>query len=174
MTGFHANSIAECERFLTEKTYIISSENDTDYLGRGMYFWEHKSSAEWWQKKKKDVSNSMIVSAELSLKNALDLTDDDICDKMNKMIAYIDKSIIRKIGRERNSKSKDAMGVILDSLFEAFSAQMSKFDIVKAVKHYDGKKEADFLASSPFTTKSVLILCAKTAAPIGAREKVYE
>jgi len=172
MTGFHANSIAECEKFLAEKTYIISSENDTDYLGKGMYFWEHKSNAEWWQKKKKDVSNSMIVSAELSLENALDLTDDDVCKMLDKMRTLIDKSIIRKIGRERNSKSKDAMGVILDSLFEAFSKQMSVFDIVKAVKHYDGKKEAEFLASSPFTTKSVLILCAKTAAPIGERTKV--
>ena len=64
------------------------------------------------------------------------------------------------------------MGIILDSLFEAFNPQMSKYDIVKAVKSYDKKQEADFLVSSPFTTKLVVILCAKTKAPIGARKKV--
>lgn len=115
----------------------------------------------------------MIVSAELSLENVLDLADEDICDKLNKMFSYIDKSVVRKIARERNcDNSNGSMGIILDSLFEAFSTQMSKYDIVKAVKIYDRKPEAEFLASSPFTTKIVLILCAKTAAPIGARKKV--
>lgn len=173
MLGFHANYVEECERFLSEESYIIDSKTDTEYLGRGMYFWEHRSKAEWWAKTKKIDSASMIVSAELSLENVLDLTDDDICDILKKMYAYIDKSIVRKIERERNcTNSNGAMGIILDSLLEAFKPQLSKYDIVKAVKSYDKKEEAEFLVSSPFTTKIVVILCAKTKAPIGARKRV--
>lgn len=173
MLGFHANYKEECERFLSDESYIIDSKTDTEYLGRGMYFWEHQSNAIWWAKTHKNDSAAMIVSAELSLQNVLDLSDDDICKMLNKMFTYIDRSIIKKIAHERNSKNPNsAMGIILDSLFEAFNPQMSKYDIVKAVKSYDKKQEADFLVSSPFTTKIVVILCAKTKAPIGARKKV--
>ena len=173
MLGFHANYIPECERFLSEESYIIDSKTDTEYLGRGMYFWEHQSKAVWWAQTHKKDSASMIVSAELSLENVLDLTDDDICKMLNKMFSYVDKSIVRKIARERNcADSKGAMGIVLDSIFEAFNPQMSKYDIVKAAKSYDKKDEAEFLVASPFTTKIVLILCAKTNAPIGARKKV--
>lgn len=173
MLGFHANYKKECEKFLSEESYIIDSKTDTEYLGRGMYFWEHKSKAVWWAKTHKKDSAAMIVSAELSLKNVLDLTDDDICEMMEKMYSYIDKSVVRKNFKEKNRKdSKGAMGIILDSIFEAFSPQMSKYDIVRAVKSYDGKPEASFLVLSPFTTKIVMILCAKTKAPIGARKRV--
>lgn len=173
MIGFHANYVEECERFLSEESYMIDSKTDTEYLGRGMYFWEHKSNAEWWQKTKKSASASMIVSAELSLENALDLTDDDVCKRLNLMFSYINKAVVKKIARERNrTDANGAMGIILDSLFEAFNPQLGKFNIVKAAKPYDKKPEADFLVSSPFTTKNILILCAKTTAPIGARKKV--
>lgn len=173
MIGFHANYIDLCEKFLSDETYIINSEGDTDYLGSGMYFWEHESNALWWNSTKKADSDSMIVSAELSLDNVLDLTDDDVCKLLDKMFAYINKSIVRKIEKKRGKKTSDgAMGIVLDSLFEAFKPQMSRYNIIKANKFYDKKEEADFLVSSPFTTKSVLILCAKTAAPIGARTKV--
>ena len=90
MTGFHANYITECERFLSEESYIIDSKSDTDYLGRGMYFWEHQSNAIWWAKTHKNDSAAMIVSADLSLQNVLDLSDDDICESLNKMFAYLD------------------------------------------------------------------------------------
>lgn len=173
MLGFHANYTEECERFLSEESYIIDSKTDTEYLGRGMYFWEHRSKAEWWAKTHKTKSASIIVSAELSLENVLDLTDDDICNMLQKMYSYIDKSIVTKIARKRNrADSNKAMGIVLDSIFEAFKQQMMQYNIVKAVKIYDKKTESDFLFSSPFTTKSVMILCAKTNAPIGARKKV--
>ena len=115
----------------------------------------------------------MIVSAELSLENVLDLTDDDVCKLLDRMFSCINKSVLRSIEKERGKKTSDgAMGIVLDSLFEAFKLQMSKYNIIKATKFYDKKQEADFLVSSPFTTKSVLILCAKTLAPIGERKKV--
>lgn len=173
MIGFHANYSNLCEKFLKDETYIINSEGDTDYLGSGMYFWEHQSNALWWNSTKKANSNSMIVSAELSLENVLDLTDDDVCKLLERMFTCINKSVVRTIEKKRGKKTSDgAMGIVLDSLFEAFKPQMSKYNIIKATKFYDKKLEADFLVSSPFTTKLVLILCAKTAAPIGARKRV--
>lgn len=172
MLGFHANYVEECERFLSEDSYIIDSKTDTEYLGRGMYFWEHQSKAVWWANTHKKDSAAMIVSAELSLENVLDLTDDDVCERLSRMFSYIDKAVVRKIARERNRRDANgAMGIILDSLLEAFKSQLGEFNIVKAVKSYN-KEEADFLVSSPFTTKIVMIFCAKTTAPIGARKKV--
>lgn len=173
MLGFHANYVEECERFLSEESYIIDSKTDTEYLGRGMYFWEHQSKAVWWANTHKKDSAAMIVSAELSLENVLDLTDDDICEMLGKIFSFINKSVVRKIEKERNcTNSRGAMGIILDSIFEAFKSQMSKYDIVKAMKSSDKKPESDFLVSSPFTTKIVTILCAKTNTPIGERKRV--
>lgn len=173
MVGFHANYVSECEKFLSEKSYIIDSKNDTEYLGRGMYFWEHKSRAEWWRKSHKKDSDSMIVSAELSLENALDLTDDEIVNEISRMVTYIDKSVIRNKKKERNaSSSGNSVGVILDSVLEAFNRDMSKYDIIKAFAKNDKKKENDFFCSSNLTTKPSMILCAKNNAPIGERKRV--
>lgn len=90
MIGYHANDRSRCSEFITNRNYLIIDSNDTDFLGKGMYFWEHESRAEWWLTEKHKES---IVKAELNLTDVLDLTDDKklqyisrIADKFNSVM----------------------------------------------------------------------------------------
>ena len=108
MTGYHANDRARCTRFIGEPDYLIIDSDDTDYLGKGMYFWEHKSRAEWWLLEQNKES---IVSAELDLGSMLDLTDDAILSFIGG-IANKFTSAMRGKGIKQNQ-----MGLKLNYLF---------------------------------------------------------
>ena len=166
MTGYHANDRERCERFINEKSYIIDSAEDTDYLGRGMYFWDNMSQAEWWLKtKKKDA----IVSAELNLDCVLDLTQKEIADQMAELYKMIPEAFIQKYIIVYGCLD-ELLGIRLNILFESFAELKSNFNVVKAQRSYPRKAESEFLKKTKLTSQTVSIYCAKTAAPIGERK----
>lgn len=155
--GFHANYKNECQKYINNQDYLIIS-NDNDYMGRGMYFWEHKSNAEYWRKEKKSDRDSAIVSAEINDKSMLDLTDDDICSYLQKILEKVKKLPVR-FGRK------------LDYIFESFP-EMNQYNVVKGREHKDKKKENDFLIQTNLTTKSIDIYCVKNICAILKKEWV--
>lgn len=146
MTGYHANDRARCTRFIGEPDYLIIDSDDTDYLGKGMYFWEHKSRAEWWLLEQNKES---IVSAELDLGSMLDLTDDAILSFIGG-IANKFTSAMRGKGIKQNQ-----MGLKLNYLFEREKFLDNHFTSVRGHFYYKNRNEPDFLNGSRLTGKCV-------------------
>lgn len=95
---YHSNKMEECERFISKEEYLIISENSRDdiWLGSGMYFWDNKGNARWWNKKqcKKNPNKTYtLVAANVSLNEMLDLTDFDIYKKLEEFWQAICKKI---------------------------------------------------------------------------------
>ena len=95
---FHSNKKEKCDKFISEKDYLILSQNSYDdiWLGKGMYFWDNKGNALWWNKKqsrKKTDEIYSIIAANANLDELLDLTDYDIYIKIEEFWQIICKKI---------------------------------------------------------------------------------
>ncbi len=146
MTGYHANDKRRCEKFVNDKSFLIVDNDDTCYLGTGMYFWEHQSRAEWWLKEQNKES---IVSAELDLTKMLDLTDDE-------KLSYIEKAAdLFYSGMKRKGIKPDQVGLKLDYLFESYKELSDTYEAIKAHFWYGRKEESNFLFGSRLTGKCV-------------------
>lgn len=155
MNGFHANDKTRCEKFLSDYSYLIISE-DTAFLGNGMYFWEQQSRAEWWLKEKqKDV----IVRAEIITDNMLDLNDPDVCLRIQHLYERIG-SAVRNRYIKKYPKMDMQTGVKLNVLFEMYSSYMSTFKVVRGTRIYD-IEEPLFLVNSKLSSRAVDIYCIK-------------
>ncbi|MGP1529294.1 MAG: hypothetical protein ACTTI3_02985 [Treponema sp.] len=129
LKGFHANYKDVCEKFIKNELRLIISE-DHDYLGRGMYFWDHKSNARYWKVHKKSARESAIVSAEINLEQLLDLTDDDICAELDKSCARLQAiEVVKPFGKK------------LDYIFEAFKLT---YTVIKGRENKERKAENPF------------------------------
>lgn len=156
MNGFHANDKTRCEKFLSNYSYLIISE-DTDFLGNGMYFWEQQSRAEWWLKEKhKDV----IVCAEIITDDMLDLNDPVVCSKIQHLYERIGSAVKNRYIK-RYPKMDMQTGVKLNVLFESFSSYMNAFKVVRGTRIYD-IEEPLFLVNSKLSSRAVDIYCIKT------------
>ena len=80
----------ECKKFISKKDYLILSKNSKDdiWLGKGMYFWDNRGNANWWNQKQSrrkpdEVYSITVVNADLC--ELLDLTDFDIYMKLEEL-----------------------------------------------------------------------------------------
>lgn len=169
VNGFHANDTAECKRFINEPDYLIWSQ-DRDYLGGGMYFWEHKSNAEYWKNAKKSSSESAIVSAEIITDSMLDLTDDDICEMLDKCMNRVNQVKRTKLEKEYQDKTIP-LGKKLDYLFDGFPL-MGRYSVVRGREYKERKSENIFLIGTTLTTKAVDIYSVRKPEVINKKEWV--
>lgn len=166
MNGFHANDKTRCEKFLSDYSYLIISE-DTEFLGNGMYFWEQLSRAEWWLKEKhKDV----IVSAEIITDAMLDLNDPAVCSRIQHLYERIG-SAVRNRYIKKYPKMDIQTGVKLNVLFEMYSFYMNAYKVVRGTRVYD-IEEPLFLANSKLSSRAVDIYCIRTPEVATKRVKV--
>ena len=50
--GYHGTTSEAAEKLVDGEPFT-DSENDTDWFGRGIYFWEHAPKQAWWWAKRK-------------------------------------------------------------------------------------------------------------------------
>lgn len=84
---YHCNDIEKCENFIKNANGLIYSSHAKDdiWLGNGMYFWDNKANARWWQRKKENNNSNKeycIVESRIKLDKLLDLTDLEVYNKM--------------------------------------------------------------------------------------------
>jgi hypothetical protein len=72
--GYHGTSKTKAETILRSGKFIPSA-NDYDWLGHGIYFWEHAPVRAWQWAKQKHWTEAAVVSATIELNLCLDLTD---------------------------------------------------------------------------------------------------
>jgi hypothetical protein len=79
MLGFHGCDESVCKKLLQQKLVFKPSENDYDWLGHGMYFWENNPlRALTFAKEKKrrgEIKKPSVIGAILDLGNCLNLLD---------------------------------------------------------------------------------------------------
>ena len=99
---YHSNKEDECKKFISKKDYLILSKNSKDdiWLGKGMYFWDNRGNANWWNQKQSrrkpnEVYSIAVVNADLC--ELLDLTDFDIYMKLEELLTLLKTKKLRLI-----------------------------------------------------------------------------
>lgn len=138
---FHSNEEKKCEEFVSGKIPLIFSKNSRDdrWLGVGMYFWDNKGNANWWNKKqlRKNLSKKYkIIKVNADTSNLLDLTDYDIYTKMEEIWENLCKKI--------NENSDKPLGNKLDILFTSLPDFEGKYRVIKVFGKYNGTPNDGF------------------------------
>jgi len=74
VTGYHGTSVQGAAAIVHDADFQLS-QNDYDWIGHGLYFWEHAPYRAWEWARQKYVTDAAVVEAEIELGHCLDLTD---------------------------------------------------------------------------------------------------
>ena len=75
MIGYHGTSASSADRLVSGEPFE-DSDNDDEWFGKGVYFWEHAfKQAWWWAKDHKRHRKPAVVGAVIRLGNCFDLLD---------------------------------------------------------------------------------------------------
>jgi hypothetical protein len=75
MIGFHGTTTSAAERLVGGEPFTTSDE-DNEWFGKGVYFWEYApKQAWWWAKDHKGYEQPAVVGARIRLGNCFDLLD---------------------------------------------------------------------------------------------------
>jgi len=78
VVGFHGCDQSVFDQAIQKGAHLSSSENDYDWLGHGIYFWEGSfERALEWAKKKPEINKPSVVGAFIKLGNCIDLLDSE-------------------------------------------------------------------------------------------------
>lgn len=78
VVAYHGCDLATRDKVVAGKEHLKKSEKDYDWLGRGIYFWEHghDRALRWAQQRKgKSLKSPSVVGALIQLGNCFDLLD---------------------------------------------------------------------------------------------------
>ena len=77
--GYHGCDASVADHAILSGKHLVPSENDYDWLGEGIYFWEHgpERAMEWAQEKQRrgEINQPAVVGALIHLGNCFDLLD---------------------------------------------------------------------------------------------------
>lgn len=100
--GYHGCDKSVGEGILASGRKLRKSENDYDWLGHGVYFWENDPARAFqWakaQQKRGKIATPYVIGALLAPKNCLDLTEQDSLDKIDE--AYRQYAMLMAIAGE--------------------------------------------------------------------------
>lgn len=92
--GFHGCDQKIADKVLKEAEILSFSENDYDWLGHGMYFWEGSyERALDWAKNHSKVENPSVIGAAIKLGNCLDLLDAKHISKLKDTYLLLKKEL---------------------------------------------------------------------------------
>ena len=87
-------------RAIKQGSHLSNSENDYDWLGHGIYFWEGSyDRALEWAKKNPKVKNPAVIGAFIKLGNCIDLLDSEHLEQVSSTYEIL-KSECKKLGQE--------------------------------------------------------------------------
>jgi hypothetical protein len=73
--AFHGTTSEAAERLVSGDAFV-ESDNDDDWFGKGVYFWEHApKQAWWWARRFKRSDSPAVIGAIIRLGNCFDLLD---------------------------------------------------------------------------------------------------
>jgi hypothetical protein len=73
--GYHGTDRASADRLVCGEPFKVSDE-DNEWFGQGIYFWEHAyQQAWWWAREHKRFANPAVIGAVIRLGACFDLVD---------------------------------------------------------------------------------------------------
>lgn len=171
---YHCNDKTRCQKFLDNKKFMIESKEDGIWLGNGMYFWDNLSNAKFWYRKKQQKHDELlIVQSNVYTDFLLDLTDLDVCNKMEQLWNKVYKENEIKI-----PKDKITLGIKLNYLYDYYDMFKDVYQVIKVIGKYKKtpqnsfyKYDLDSRRAEP-TTAIKCIYNVKNVDAIATREKV--
>lgn len=131
---YHCNDSFRCHYFVQSKECMIISEEDGKWLGTGMYFWDNLANAKFWMKKKRKENiyrSYSIVMATIFMDKLLDLTDNDICNKIGETWEKY-----QKVNGLTDVKDNE-LGLKLNLLFKSIKIFQENFYVIKIYGRYN-------------------------------------
>ncbi len=125
LIGYHGCSAEAAERILAGYNFK-PSENEYDWLGRGIYFWEFGLDRAWrWARDSRNSSAApAVVGAIIQLGNCFDLMD----TRFTKMLADVAPAFVEKCGASGMdvpiNRGTDMKGRYLDCALINFSLDL--------------------------------------------------
>lgn len=171
---YHCNDKTRCQKFLDNKKFMIESKEDGIWLGNGMYFWDNLSNAKFWYRKKQQKHDELlIVQSNVYTDFLLDLTDLDVCNKMEQLWNKVYKENEIKI-----PKDKITLGVKLNYLYDYYDMFKDVYQVIKVIGKYKKTPQNSFYKydldsrRAEQTTAIKCIYNVKNVDAIATREKV--
>ena len=91
--AYHGCDQSVADEVLIKGKQLEQSENSYDWLGKGIYFWEHgPQRAREWAEKHPDISNPAVVGAVINLGNCFDLFDTHAVRVLSKLYPLFKES----------------------------------------------------------------------------------
>lgn len=169
---YHCNDKKRCLKFLSSNTYMIISIEDGIWLGNGMYFWDNLGNAKYWKKekqRKKPESNFVILKSRISIENLLDLTDGEICGKLEELW---NKWKI-KIGVTENDKAVN-LGKKLNLLYKCIPSFRDNYNVFKILGKYNKTPNNGFFYYNVCDNKIEPTLASKCIYNVKCKEAIID
>ncbi|ODB35757.1 hypothetical protein BB427_16740 [Pseudoalteromonas sp. BMB] len=99
VVGFHGCDQKIFDEVIKNGSSIAKSENDYDWLGHGIYFWENDyERALDWAKNKDSIDNPTVIGAFIKLGHCVDLLDSQDINKVATTYQIL-KNELDKVGK---------------------------------------------------------------------------
>lgn len=125
IVGFHGTSKTRAEEIVRLQRFR-PSKNNHDWLGHGVYFWEHApKQALWWAQLRYGKENAAVVGSMIRLGNCLDLLDPDNAKQLRVFHDELETAA-HQAGRElpRNQNAKKYRDcAVLQAYYDEVAAQ---------------------------------------------------
>lgn len=97
VVGYHGCDRSLVERVILGDGHVSASENRYDWLGKGIYFWEHgaKRAFEFaeWKKGRNEIAEPAVIGAYINLGRCFDLGDtwatEQLPDMFDRLVAQL-------------------------------------------------------------------------------------
>lgn len=109
--GYHGTRLATAQQIVSHQRSFQRSENDDDWLGHGIYFWEYAPQRAWaWAAQRyKQGTDVAVLGAMIRLGNCLDLLEPANAQRVKKYYQRLRKDMEaagKNLPRNFNSKKR--------------------------------------------------------------------
>lgn len=145
---YHADYKEQNDKFISGEKTLLASFEDGYWCGKGMYFWDNKSNAEYWKKeltkrKSSELPRSIcLASLQYEQDDCLDMTDEKSAESLfkaaNEFLNKMDPS-------ERPRLDMHKTGAVINFVHNALEKKgIRAFKVVKMSGDYPNKKKSVF------------------------------
>lgn len=132
--GYHGTTAEAADRLVSGEDFEPSDEDD-EWFGKGVYFWEHAFQQAWWWAKRKGNPNPAVIGAVIRLGNCFDLLDSGnvaiLREFHDKMIADMKTTDVEIPVNVRSHRSLDC--AVFNYLYSELIAANKPLDTARAV-----------------------------------------
>lgn len=158
--GFHGCSKETFEKIIYDKNPLNVSNNDYDWLGSGIYFWEnnYERAADWAKKNHADYA---VIGAVIDLGNCLNLSDSNSISILKKgydvlKARFREEELPKNYGKDRDRLVRKLDCAVIQHIHEYNKDRdITPFDSVRGV-FIEGEPAYE---GAEFYTKTHIQLC---------------